>query len=290
MTQLFCRIVLVVALSWQANGNGQPPANGQDGPARPLPTLRIIVVRHAKAADVASKMRDVLGIDGNSATRIAAEDSTNSLIVSGAPDVIKFIESTVKLIDQSPSRENESGARIEAVVYQLQLPNSKFAALSGDSLSASAETVQSFQSALGKLGDFRPVSMVDQYVDLSRPATLNNGSSVPFLTGTQVTKDGKVNSQIQYQDVGCKIVMEGTGAWVDRHANVQIKFETSGLHRSGIEVGNGIMAEIFTKCAMNYLGDISAGKPVVILGVAPSAAESDFVLAYVARVVISATH
>lgn len=290
MTLLYCRIVLVVALSWQASGNGQPPASGEGGPAGPLPNLRIIVVRHTKAADVASKMRDVLGIDGNSATKIAADDSTNSLLVSGAPEIVKFIESTVRSLDQSPSRGNECGARIEAVVYQLQLPNSKFADLSGDSLSAAAETLQSFQSTLSKLGECRPVSMVDQYVDLSRAATLNNGSSVPFLTGAQITKDGKVNSQIQYQDVGCKIVLEGTGAWVDRHANVQIKIETSGLHRSGIEVGNGIMAEIFTKCTMNYLGDISAGKPVVILGVAPSAAESDFMLAYVARVVISAAH
>jgi hypothetical protein len=283
-------MVLFIALSWQASGNGQPPASGKDGPARALPNVRIIVVRHAKAADVASRMRDVLGIDGNSATRIAAEESTNSLLVSGAAEMISLIELTVRSLDRSPSRGNECGARIEAVVYQLQLSNSKFASLSGDTLSASAETPQSFQAALAKLGEIRPVSMVDQYVDLSRTATLNNGSSVPFLTGTQVTKDGKVNSQIQYQDVGCKIVMEGTGAWVDRHANVQIKIETSGLHRSGIEVGNGIMAEIFTKCSMNYLGDISAGKPVVVLGVAPSAAESDFVLAYVARVVISTTH
>ncbi len=230
----------------------------------------------------------MLSLDANSATRIIADDSTNSLVVSGTPETIKFIESTVEAIDRIPPRGNESGTRVEGAVYVLRLPVAKFSELSGDALAAAAESPQSFESALAKLGDFRPVSMVDQCVDLSRNATMNNGSSVPFLTGTQVTKTGQVNSQIQYQDVGCKISMEGMGAWVDKRASVQIKIETSGIQSSDIDVGNGIKAEIFTKFSMNYCGEVSSGKPVVVLGAAPAGVGSDVMLACAARLVISA--
>lgn len=107
----------------------------------------------------------------------------------------------------------------------------------------------------------RPMIMCQDNQD----ASINVGQSVPFLTGTQVTNAGQVNSQIQYQDIGVKLA-------VTPHINpdgfvyMKVKPEISQITPSTINIGNGITAQIFSKRDAETSVVVKDGETVVIGG------------------------
>ncbi|MFO0973528.1 MAG: secretin N-terminal domain-containing protein [Phycisphaerae bacterium] len=107
----------------------------------------------------------------------------------------------------------------------------------------------------------RPMIMCQDNQD----ATINVGQQVPFLRGTQVTDNGQVNSQIEYQDIGVKLA-------VTPHINpdgfvyMKVKPEISQITPSTINVGNGIVAPIFSKRDAETTVVVKDSETVVIGG------------------------
>jgi len=107
----------------------------------------------------------------------------------------------------------------------------------------------------------RPMIMCQDNQD----ASINVGQSVPFLTGSQTTDNGQVNSTIEYKDIGVKLD-------VTPHINpdgfvyMKVKPEISQLTPSTITFGNGITSPIFSKRDAETTVVVKDGETVVIGG------------------------
>ncbi len=99
----------------------------------------------------------------------------------------------------------------------------------------------------------------------NQEASINVGQSVPFLRGTQVTDNGQVNSQIEYQDIGVKLNVE-PHINPDGFVYMKVKPEISQITPSTINVGNGIIAPIFSKRDAETSVVVKDGETVVIGG------------------------
>ena len=99
----------------------------------------------------------------------------------------------------------------------------------------------------------------------NQEASINVGQSVPFVRGTQVTDNGQVTSQIEYDDIGIKLEVK-PHINPDGFVYLEVMPEISAITPSTIDVGNGIRAPIFTKRDASTTVVVKDGETVVIGG------------------------
>ncbi|MFQ5423301.1 MAG: secretin N-terminal domain-containing protein [Phycisphaerae bacterium] len=99
----------------------------------------------------------------------------------------------------------------------------------------------------------------------NQEANITIGNSVPFVRNTQVTDNGQVTSQIEYEDIG--IILDVTphinpDGWV----YLRVAPEISAITDSTIDVGNGVLAPVFTSRTADTTVAVKDGETVVIGG------------------------
>lgn len=99
----------------------------------------------------------------------------------------------------------------------------------------------------------------------NQEASIIVGQSVPFLRGTQVTDNGQVTSQIEYEDIGVQLDVK-PHINPDGFVYLEVKPEISQITPSTIDVGNGIRAPIFAKRNAETTVVVKDGETVVIGG------------------------
>jgi type II secretion system protein D len=99
----------------------------------------------------------------------------------------------------------------------------------------------------------------------NQKANITVGQQVPFIRGTQVSNAGQITSQVEYEKVG--IILD-----VEPHINpdgfvfLKVKPEISAIASSTIDIGNGVLAPVFTTRSAETTVAVKDGETVVIGG------------------------
>jgi type II secretion system protein D len=96
-------------------------------------------------------------------------------------------------------------------------------------------------------------------------ANITIGQRVPFVRGTQVTDNGQVTSQVEYEKVGIILDVEPQ-INPDGFVYLKVKPEVSAIASSTIDIGNGVLAPIFTERSAETTVAVKDGETVVIGG------------------------
>jgi general secretion pathway protein D len=113
---------------------------------------------------------------------------------------------------------------------------------------------------------------------LSRPTVMvqNNekgnitiGDRVPFVRNAQVTQNGQLQSQVEYEDVGIKLDVT-PHINPDGYTNLEIHPEISALGASTVPITEGLNAPTFTKRSADTTVTIKDGETIVIGGLITS--------------------
>jgi hypothetical protein len=220
---------------------------------------------------------------------LQSDPRTNTLIVTGSAREHELIGELLKGLDaqmpSSPSAPQQSAAKFELSVFETQIPCDRIAALEAAKLTERAQSCLSLQESLGQFGKTTVLYRTEQIVVLSSGPKLLLGSNVPFLRGTQVTKEGQRTSQVEYEKLGCDVLLNGS--WDDERrecGEVTASIKMSALSDSRIEIGNGVLAPVFRKIEQPFSGPITSGQPIILLSV-DAGGGGDTAAAYVARLV-----
>ena len=99
----------------------------------------------------------------------------------------------------------------------------------------------------------------------NQKANITVGQQVPFIRGTQVSNAGQITSQVEYQKIG--VILD-----VEPHINpdgfvfLKVKPEISAIATSTIDIGNGVLAPVFTDRSAETTVAVKDGETVVIGG------------------------
>ncbi|NOX58286.1 MAG: hypothetical protein GXP29_05430 [Planctomycetes bacterium] len=120
--------------------------------------------------------------------------------------------------------------------------------------------------ALQSDGSLEVLSAPTIVVSNNQTGNITIGDNVPFVQGSQVTNNGQVNSQVQYEDVG--IIVDVTPHInPDGYVNMEIKPEISALNTgSSVQISAGVTAPIFTTRSAETTVTVKDGETIVIGG------------------------
>ncbi len=120
--------------------------------------------------------------------------------------------------------------------------------------------------ALQSDGSLEVLSAPTIVVSNNQEGNITIGDQVPFLRGSQVTDNGQVNSQVDYEDVG--IIVDVTPHInPDGYVNMEIKPEISSLNTgSNVQISEGLSAPTFTNRSAETTVTVKDGETIVIGG------------------------
>jgi general secretion pathway protein D len=100
----------------------------------------------------------------------------------------------------------------------------------------------------------------------NQEANISIGDEVPFLRGSQVTDNGQVNSQVEYETVGIQLQVT-PHINPDGYVNLEIAPEISALNSgSNVQISEGLTAPTFTNRSAETVVTVKDGETVVIGG------------------------
>ncbi len=120
--------------------------------------------------------------------------------------------------------------------------------------------------ALQSDGSLEVLSAPTIVVSNNQEGNITIGDQVPFLRGSQVTDNGQVNSQVDYEDVG--IIVDVTPHInPDGYVNMEIHPEISSLNSgSNVQISEGLSAPTFTNRSAETTVTVKDGETIVIGG------------------------
>ncbi len=232
---------------------------------------------------------------------VVAHEESNQLLISASPRFKSSVLNMVEQLDLPPpqvmiqvmiaevtlSDRFEMG--LEFALQQLRfsetalpggngvLQSTHFDVIGGTDLGAAGSGVGGFSFTItGEDFNFlvRALQSDSRLEVIQRPmimcqdnqeANITIGNQVPFVRNTQVTDNGQVTSQIEYEDIGIILDVEphiNPDGWVYLHVAPEI----SAITDSTIDVGNGVLAPIFTNRTADTTVAVKDGETVVIGG------------------------
>lgn len=183
-----------------------------------------------------------------------------------------------------PSR---SLTRFQMEIYEVVLSTEAATALDIQRLAAESDSGKDFAAALKQLGETSLLFRMDQQADFAALQKVSIELNRPFVRGTQATKSGQVNSQVEYPRTGCEAEVRcewDAASPLRGHVIAAIMF--SGRSDSGIGIGNDIMAPNFYKVKQDFGGPIESGRPTALLTIDASHADGKAV-ARIVRITLS---
>ncbi len=284
------RGLMVVLAGASSLGLGDAPAKRYKPPTETV----LVPVTNLGVRDTANLMRIVLRGDpddsASGAVRVTAAPSGNALIIAGPRQQIEAARDIVRAMDRPLGIGVIAGdptAMMDATVYLLPMESGRLASLSASELTADAADAAKFQKRLSGLGPVQVSQRFLQRVNLVDGSKISGASSAPFVTGTQVARNGQVNTQIQYQDIGCKIDLDPGTAMTSGSGITNLAVECSTTSSGDVNIGNGLKALVFIRIRSKYEGPISDGKPIVVVGTSPSPDAKTPGMACITRIVFS---
>lgn len=285
------RGLMVVLIGASSLGLGDAPAKRYKPPTETL----LVPVTNLGVRDAANVLRIALRGDpddvASGLVRVTPSPTGNAVLVSGPRSQIEAVRDIVKAMDRPLATALIAGdptAMMDATVYLMLLPADRLAALSSSELTADASDAAKFQKRLSAMGPVRLSQRFLQRVNLVDGSNVSGGASAPFLTGRHVTPSGQVNSQIQYQDIGCKINLDPGTAMTSGTGSTSLQIDCSALSEGDINIGNGIAAQVFHRIKSKYDGPIVDGKAIVVLGTSPPPDAKTPGMACITRIVFAA--
>jgi type II secretion system protein D len=232
---------------------------------------------------------------------IVGHKESNQLIVSTSPRYKSKILQMIEELDLPPpevmiqvmiaevSLDNNFQMGLEFALQNLRfsetaipdgngvLQSSHFDVVGGTDLGAAGTGVAGFSFTItGEDFNFlvRALQADSRLEVIQRPmimcqdnqkASINIGQNVPFIRGTQVQTTGQVTSQVEYEQVGIKLEIEPV-INPDGYVYLHVVQEISAITTSTVDIGNGVLAPIFTDRNADTYVAVKDGETVVIGG------------------------
>jgi len=232
---------------------------------------------------------------------VVAHEPSNQLIVSASPRYKSQVLSVIEQLDQPPPQvmiqvmiaevtlDDRFEMGMEFALQQLRfsetavvggngvLQSSHFDVIGGTDVGAAGSGLAGFSFTLtGEDFNFlvRALQSDSRLEVIQRPmimcqdnqtAEISIGQNVPFVRGTQVSDSGQVSSQVEYEDIGTILKIE-PNINPDGFVYLKVEPEISNISDSTIDIGNGVLAPVFsTQKASTYVA-VKDGETVVIGG------------------------
>ena len=253
-------------------------------------TSRVYHLNNADASNISAVMNSIFsgtaaGGEGiaqelRGAVSVVPDTSSNSLIITSAPRNFDSIYQLVMDLDQAPPQVMIQAVLIEVTLndesklgmvnarldFNEVLPFREYGFGDGSLFwSVIDEKVDGFIDALETHGSVEVLSRPQVLASDNRPAQINVGQSVPFVTRVQTTESGNTINTIQYQDIG--ILLDVTPHInPEGYVNMDIAPEISSFADSTVSVGENIQASVFTKRSASSTVAIQDGQTIVIGG------------------------
>jgi formylglycine-generating enzyme len=175
---------------------------------------------------------------------------------------------------------------LEGTIYELRLPPDQISRIDIPALTAAATTPAAFEKALAQLGQAKPLYRANQSVRLAGDHILI-GATVPIVTGSRTTDDGRVVSTVMYQQSGAMINIAGQVAAGGR-LDVNLDIELSVLTDNPADAATDAPTPQMRRVTMAQKGLTDPGKPVVTLSADATFLDSTGkAVAYVTRFTLS---
>lgn len=232
---------------------------------------------------------------------VIAHKDANQLLVSVSPRYRSKILSIIEQFDQAPPQvmiqvmiaevtlDDRFEMGMEFALQELRfsetavvggngvLQSSHFDVVGGTDVGASGSGLAGFSFTItGEDFNFlvRALQSDSRLEVIQRPmimcqdkqtANITVGQNVPFIRGTQVSDSGQVTSQVEYEKVGIILDVEPQ-INPDGFVYLKVKPEISAIATSTIDIGNGVLAPIFTERSAETTVAVKDGETVVIGG------------------------
>jgi len=120
--------------------------------------------------------------------------------------------------------------------------------------------------ALQSDGSLEVLSRPQITVANNQEANITIGDKVPFLRGSTITDSGQTQSQVEYEDVGIKLLVT-PHINPDGYVNLEVNPEISALNSgSNVQISEGLTAPTFTKRSAETVVTVKDGETIVIGG------------------------
>ncbi len=232
---------------------------------------------------------------------VIAHKDANQLLVSVSPRYRSKILSIIEQFDQAPPQvmiqvmiaevtlDDRFEMGMEFALQELRfsetavaggngvLQSSHFDVIGGTDVGAAGSGLAGFSFTItGEDFNFlvRALQSDSRLEVIQRPmimcqdkqtANITIGQNVPFIRGTQVSDSGQVSSQVEYEKVGIILDVEPQ-INPDGFVYLKVKPEISAIATSTIDIGNGVLAPIFTERSAETTVAVKDGETVVIGG------------------------
>jgi len=211
---------------------------------------------------------------------VVPDASSNSLVITSAPRNFERIYQLVKDLDQAPPQVMIQAVLVEVSINgesNIGMRNIRFDpeklvaqhqfGVGGDPLfwAVLNEKVDGFIDLLQTNGSVEVLSRPQILASDNKPAQINVGQSVPFVTRVQTTESGNTINTIQYQDIGI-ILTVTPHINPEGYVNMDIAPQISNFADSSVNVGNNVSAPVFTNRAAQSTVAIQDGQTIVIGG------------------------
>jgi len=232
---------------------------------------------------------------------VIAHKDANQLLVSVSPRYKSKILSIIEQFDQAPPQvmiqvmiaevtlDDRFEMGMEFALQELRfsetavaggngvLQSSHFDVVGGTDVGASGSGLAGFSFTItGEDFNFlvRALQSDSRLEVIQRPmimcqdkqtANITVGQNVPFIRGTQTTDSGQTNSTVEYEKVGIILDVEPQ-INPDGFVYLKVKPEISAIATSTIDIGNGVLAPIFTERSAETTVAVKDGETVVIGG------------------------
>jgi type II secretion system protein D len=232
---------------------------------------------------------------------VVAHEESNQLIVSASPRIKSEVVSIIEQLDRPPPQvmiqvmiaevtlDDRFEMGLEFALQQLRfsetavqgpngvLQSGSFDVIGGTDLGAAGSGLGGFSFTItGEDFNFlvRALQVDSRLEVIQRPMIVVQdnqegriivGQNVPFLRGTQVTDNGQVNSQVEFEDIGIELTVT-PNINPDGFVYMTVHPSISALTSSTLDIGNGVLAPIFTNREAETVVVAKDGETIVIGG------------------------
>ena len=183
---------------------------------------------------------------------------------------------------------NVAPARLEATVYEVQVPQNRIAELDAKQLESGAGTAQGLAKALAGFGETKVLYKIDQEVNLYGEHIMI-GSSQPVVTGSRTTGTGQAINSVTYQQTGLMVGLAGAVEPKTPQAEglaVQVNFQLAAMTPGTVETAPGVKTPSMHNVQFSQGGMPKFGRPAVLLSLNAASGEANKpAVAYVVRYV-----
>ncbi len=183
-----------------------------------------------------------------------------------------------------PTPGNGPTCALDATVYEVRLPVDQIGQLDIEALTRAADTPAAFEKALAALGAAKPLYRANQSVRLAGD-TLTIGTSVPYITNSQLSFTGQPLNSVSYTQTGTSFAVAGkagAGGSIELDMTVQVSAMSDG-----VAISDTVKAPIFRNTTMARKGPVAARQPFVVLSVDAASVDADGkALAYIVRMTL----